>query len=77
MATTLTVAGLCSRFNAGRARWLYRFTSPAGIRRAMGLGAAHRDTIAAAGKSLIAAREAANKARKLLLGEADRSTLSP
>jgi integrase len=32
----------------------------------MGLGAAHRDSIAAAGRSLTQAREAADKARKLL-----------
>ena len=37
----------------------------------MGLGAAHRDTIAAAGRSLTAAREAADKARKLLQGGVD------
>ena len=37
----------------------------------MGLGAGHRDTLAAAGRSLTAAREAADKARKLLQGGVD------
>jgi hypothetical protein len=42
-------AGLVLKVRAGQARWLFRFTSPAGVRRAMGLGAAHRDSTAAAG----------------------------
>lgn len=63
--------GLALKVHTGRGRWLLRFTSPAGIRRAMGLGAAHRDTIAAAGKSLTAARDAADKARKLLASGVD------
>jgi integrase-like protein len=37
----------------------------------MGLGAAHRDSIAAAGKSLTAARDAADRARKLLQSGVD------
>jgi hypothetical protein len=49
----------------------YFGTSPAGVRRAMGLGAAHRDSIAAAGRSLTAAREAADKARKVLQSGVD------
>ncbi len=48
--------GLVLKVHTGRARWLFRYTSPAGVRRARGLGAAHRDSIAAAGKSLTAAR---------------------
>ena len=63
--------GLVLKVRASRARWLFRFTSPAGVRRAMGLGAVHRDSIAAAGRSLTAAREAADKARKLLQSGAD------
>ena len=63
--------GLVLKVHAGRARWLFRFTSPAGLRRAMGLGATHRDTIAAAGRSMTAAREAADKARKLVAGGLD------
>jgi integrase len=59
------------KVHAGRARWLFRFTSPAGVRRALGLGVAHRDTIAAAGKSLTAAREAADRAHKLVQGGVD------
>jgi hypothetical protein len=54
------------KVHASRARWLFRFTNPAGVRHAIGLGVAHRDSIAAAGKSLTTAREAADKARKLL-----------
>src|SRR5262245_48330509 len=57
--------GLVLKVYNGRARWLFRFTNPAGQRRAMGLGVAHRDFLAAAGKSLTTAREAAHKARKL------------
>jgi len=63
--------GLVLKVNTNRARWLFRFTSPAGLRRAMGLGAALRDTIAAAGRSLTSPREAADKARKLLQGGVD------
>lgn len=58
--------GLVLRVHSGRARWLFRFTSPAGVRRAIRLGAAHRATVAAEGKLLTAAREGADKARKLL-----------
>lgn len=63
--------GLVLKIYGGRARWLFRFTNSAGRRRAMGLGAAHRNSLAAAGKSLTAAREAADKARKLLQGGVD------
>ena len=63
--------GRVLKIHASSARWLFRFTSPAGVRRAMGVGAAHRDTIAAASRSLTAAREAADKARKLLQGGVD------
>ena len=58
--------GLVLKVHDGRARWLLRFTNPAGQRRALGLGAAHRDSLAAAGKSLSSARESADKARRLL-----------
>ena len=63
--------GLVLKVHHGRARWLFRFTNPAGQRRALGLGAAHRDSLAAAGKSLTGAREAADRARKLLQGGTD------
>jgi integrase len=63
--------GLVLKVGAGRGRWLFRYTSPAGVRRAKGLGAVHRDSIAAAGRSLAAAREAADKARKLLASGVD------
>jgi hypothetical protein len=58
--------GLVLKVRDGRARWRLRFTNPAGQRRALGLGAVHRDSLAAAGASLSDAREAADKARKLL-----------
>ena len=58
--------GLVLKVHDGRARWLLRFTNLAGQRRALGLGAAHRDSLAAAGKSLSSARESADKARRLL-----------
>jgi hypothetical protein len=64
--------GLALKVYEGRARWLFRFTSPAGVRRAMGLGVVHRDPMA--GKFLTAAREAVDKARKLLQGGSIRLT---
>jgi integrase len=63
--------GLLLKVYGSRARWLFRYTNPAGVRRAMGLGVAHRDSMAAAGKSLAAARDAADKARKLLAAGVD------
>ena len=63
--------GLVLKVHDGRARWLLRFTNLAGQRRALGLGAAHRDSLAAAGKSLSSARESADKARRLLQGGID------
>ena len=48
--------GLVLKVNASHSHWLFRFTGPAGVRRAMGLGAAHCDTIAAAGRSLTTTR---------------------
>jgi integrase len=58
--------GLVLKVHEGCARWLFRFTNPAGERRALGLGAAHRGSLAAAGASLSNARAAADKARRLL-----------
>ena len=54
--------GLVLKVRARHARFLFRFTSPAGMRRAMGLGAVHRDTIAAAGKSLTGGRRQGEEA---------------
>jgi Arm DNA-binding domain len=58
--------GLLLRVQASSAAWVFRFTSPTGKRRELGLGAAVRNSIADAGKSLIDARDAADAARKLL-----------
>lgn len=58
--------GLLLRIRGTSATWVYRFTSPAGRRREMGLGAAARATLAQAGASLTAAREAAHEARELV-----------
>jgi integrase len=63
--------GLVLKVHDGRARWLLRFTNLAGQRRALGLGAAHRDSLAMAGKSLSSARESADKARRLLQDDTD------
>jgi integrase len=48
------------------ASWVFRFTSPAGRRREMGLGAAHRGNAQQAGATLTGARDQAHKARELL-----------
>ena len=58
--------GLVLRVQANSAAWVFRFTSPTGKRRELGLGAAIRNSIADAGKSLTDARDAADGARKLL-----------
>ena len=57
--------GLMLRVKAGRASWVFRFTSPSGRRREQGLGAAVRNNITEAGKSLTMAREGAEKSRLL------------
>lgn len=58
--------GLILRVVAGSGAWSLRYTSPAGKRREIGLGKLVRSSQAAAGKSLTAAREAADDARRLL-----------
>lgn len=58
--------GLIARIGEGRASWVFRFTSPSGRRREMGLGTCDRTSSAAAGESIKAARAAAAKARALL-----------
>ncbi|MBV8209273.1 MAG: DUF4102 domain-containing protein [Burkholderiaceae bacterium] len=58
--------GLLLRVQANSGAWVFRFTSPTGKRRELGLGAAIRNSIADAGKSLADARDAADAARKLL-----------
>jgi integrase len=63
--------GLILRIRGDRAAWVFRFTNPAGQRRAMGLGLVVRNNIAEAGKSLTAARDDAEKARRLLRNAID------
>lgn len=46
--------------------WVFRYTSPSGQRREMGLGLNRRGSLAQAGDSLTSARDAAHKARELL-----------
>jgi Arm DNA-binding domain len=65
-------AGLRLRVKATGASWLLRYSAPSGKQRELGLGAAHRTSTAAAGKSLSDARDAADSARKLM-----RSGLDP
>ncbi len=58
--------GLLLRIRAESAAWVFRYTSPAGKRREMGLGACHRGSVAQSGDSLTTARRAAHDARELL-----------
>jgi integrase len=46
--------------------WVFRYTSPTGTRREMGLGLNRRGSVVQAGESLTGARDAAHKARELL-----------
>lgn len=56
---------------AATGSWVFRFTSPAGKRREMGLGKLVRNDLAAAGKSVTGAREAADDARRRLRNAVD------
>jgi len=58
--------GLILHIGVGSANWVFRYTSPGGRRRELGLGRADRTSLAAAGTSLADAREAADAARRLL-----------
>ncbi|MGE0808026.1 MAG: integrase arm-type DNA-binding domain-containing protein [Burkholderiaceae bacterium] len=58
--------GLWLRVADGRGAWVFRYTSPSGKRREMGLGKLARNTLAAAGQSLTRARDEAADARRLL-----------
>jgi integrase len=58
--------GLFLRVRDNVARFVFRYTSPAGERREMGFGAAYRGSAAQAGQSLTAARELAGRARAQL-----------
>lgn len=48
------------------ASWVMRFTNPAGRHRAMGLGAAHLESVINAEASLLGARKAAARARQMI-----------
>lgn len=58
--------GLLLRIAGGNGSWVFRYTSPAGKRREMGLGKLVRNDLAAAGKSLTGARDAADDSRRLI-----------
>lgn len=60
--------GLVLRVSAktNTASWVFRYTSPSGKRREMGLGAVLRTSVKDAGASLTAARDAALEARVLI-----------
>lgn len=58
--------GLYLRVQGDRASWVFRYTAPTGKRREMGLGVAHRGSLAQAGASLTAARDLAHQAREQL-----------
>jgi integrase len=58
--------GLLLRVRGASSSWVFRFTSPAGRRREMGLGVAHRGSLAQAGESLTAARRKGHEAREEL-----------
>ena len=63
--------GLLLRVRGQSASWVFKFTSPAGKRREMGLGVAPRGSTAQAGATLTAARDMAHKARELLRNGTD------
>jgi Arm domain-containing DNA-binding protein len=66
--------GLVLRIRGRRASWLLRYTGLDGRRRDMGLGAAHRDSMATAGESLARARTRARRELDSLAAGAFRCT---
>lgn len=58
--------GLFLRVINDRATWVFRYTSPGGKRREMGLGPCHRQSAQLAGESLRSARDLASTARGML-----------
>lgn len=58
--------GLLLRVRGDSAAWVFRYTAPSGRRREMGLGVAHRGSLAQAGDTLTGARDKAHDARQLL-----------
>jgi integrase len=67
--------GLLLRCSGGRATWIFRYTSPTGKRREMGLGACARHNPRVAGESLALARDLASKARALLAADPPRDPI--
>jgi len=61
--------GLLLRRVGANAAWVFRYTSPTGKRREMGLGACARHNASAAGESLALARDLAAKQRALLASD--------
>lgn len=64
-------AGLLLRVRPDSVSWVFRYTSPTGKRREMGLGAVLRDSPRQAGESLTHARDLAHAARELLRRDID------
>lgn len=62
---------LVLRVRGDSASWVFRFTSPAGRRREMGIGAAHRGSVQQAAATLSGARDAAHRARDMLRAGVD------
>ena len=67
--------GLLLRCSGGRAVWVFRYTSPAGKRREMGLGACARHCAKAAGESLALARDLAARQRAVLASDPPRDPI--
>jgi len=67
--------GLRLRCSGSRAAWVFRYTSPAGKRREMGLGACARHNARAAGESLAQARNLAARQRALLAADPPRDPI--
>ena len=63
--------GLLLRVRGESASWVFRYTSPSGRRREMGLGVAFRGSAAQAGETLTAARDSAHVAREQLRVDID------
>lgn len=63
--------GLLLRVSDAGCSWVFRYTSPSGRRREMGLGAAQRGSTKQAGETLDGARQAAHRARELLRNGVD------
>jgi len=62
---------LVLRVRGDSTSWVFRFTSPAGRRREMGIGPAHRGNVQQAGATLGSARDAAHRAREILRAGVD------